>query len=265
MKSVSCFVLIYFTFFLSVNSSYSQTPTEVTIEYIAHSSFIIHAGDKSILLDPYADRVWIGYDFPKKIKTDLVLISHPHYDHDGGLFTGKKPYWFFNTTVIQNPDRYTLGPFNIRAVVGKHAKHYGAEFRQLNTIWILEVDGLTIAHLGDNQLLTDDNMKIVGEVDILLVPLDDKEHILTFSEFKKIRKALNPSLIIPMHYRIEELEPNPNTLATLGSVEELIKREKRVIEHDGHKYTVNKSSLPGKQSFLILQHSPEVPLPENSN
>src|SRR5439155_13367212 len=57
----------------------------VTIEYIAHACFrVTSPSGKQLLIDPYASRVWIGYDFPPDIHADAILISHPHYDHDGG-------------------------------------------------------------------------------------------------------------------------------------------------------------------------------------
>src|SRR6266404_2566535 len=57
----------------------------VTIEYIAHACFrLTSPAGKQVLIDPYASRVWLGYDFPPNIHTDAVLIFHPHYDHDGG-------------------------------------------------------------------------------------------------------------------------------------------------------------------------------------
>src|SRR5213593_4053569 len=37
----------------------------VKIEYIAHACFrVTSPSGKQILLDPYASRVWLGYDFP---------------------------------------------------------------------------------------------------------------------------------------------------------------------------------------------------------
>jgi len=57
----------------------------VTIEYIAHACFrVTSPSGKQVLIDPYASRVWLGYDFPPDVHADAVLISHPHYDHDGG-------------------------------------------------------------------------------------------------------------------------------------------------------------------------------------
>src|SRR5947209_8542304 len=69
-------------------------PDQVAIEYIAHACFRIHSpGGARLLIDPFASRVWIGYDFPPRLSADAVLITHPHYDHDAGVFIGRKAPW----------------------------------------------------------------------------------------------------------------------------------------------------------------------------
>src|SRR5437764_14850783 len=48
----------------------------VTIEYIAHACFrVISPAGKQVVIDPYASRVWLGYDFPPTIHADAVLFS----------------------------------------------------------------------------------------------------------------------------------------------------------------------------------------------
>jgi glyoxylase-like metal-dependent hydrolase (beta-lactamase superfamily II) len=69
---------------------------QVALESIAHACFRIHsASGARILIDPYASRGWLGYDFPRGLATDAILITHPHYDHDGDEFlfwrAGREP------------------------------------------------------------------------------------------------------------------------------------------------------------------------------
>jgi hypothetical protein len=69
------------------------SPGEVAIESIAHACFRIHAAAGSrILIDPYASRVGLGYDFPDERATDAILMTHPHFDHDGGEFGRTVPW-----------------------------------------------------------------------------------------------------------------------------------------------------------------------------
>ena len=44
-----------------------------TIEYIAHACFVIEAeGGERLLVDPFASKVWLGYDFPELPPVDAV-------------------------------------------------------------------------------------------------------------------------------------------------------------------------------------------------
>ena len=110
-------------------------PGEVAIESIAHACFRIHsAGGSRILIDPYASRVWLGYDFPEELATDAILITHPHFDHDGGEFIGRKVPWTPEVRVLRDPETYTVDEFHITGIRGKHADPWGKEFGQKNTI-----------------------------------------------------------------------------------------------------------------------------------
>src|SRR5216117_207002 len=76
----------------------------VTIEYIAHACFrVTSPSGKQVLIDPYASRVWLGYDFPSNVHADAILISHPHYDHDGGEAMGRPVPWPRNSLVLRTP------------------------------------------------------------------------------------------------------------------------------------------------------------------
>src|SRR5256885_1650878 len=90
--------------------SASKTVPTVVIEYIAHACFrITSPTGKQVLIDPYASRVWLGYDFPPGINADAVLISHPHYDHDGGEAMHRPVPWPPNTLVLRQPGTNQIG------------------------------------------------------------------------------------------------------------------------------------------------------------
>src|SRR5262245_47413038 len=78
----------------TVSSQAEGSPSNanaVRIEFIAHACFrVTSPAGKQVLIDPYASRIWLGYDFPSNLTADAVLISHPHYDHDFGERGGRK-------------------------------------------------------------------------------------------------------------------------------------------------------------------------------
>src|SRR5437867_2626365 len=132
-------------------SSYGHAQDSVTLEYIAHACFrVTSPSGKQLLIDPYASRVWLGYDFPPNLRADAVLISHPHYDHDGGEAMHRPVPWPPKTLVLRQPGTNQIGDIRVIGYAGKHADPWGKEFGQSNTIWLIEVAGLRIVHLGDN-------------------------------------------------------------------------------------------------------------------
>ncbi len=221
----------------------------VTIEYIAHACFrLTSPSGKQILLDPYASRVWLGYDFPPGLHADAILISHPHYDHDGGEAMGRKVPWPQTTLVLRHPGT------NQR----KHADPWGKEFGQSNTVWLLEVGGLRIVHLGDNGPLGDDTIRQIGRVDVLMMPIDSQFHILKADEIAAIRRELSPSVLIPMHYRHDDLESVPGSPEALGGIEGWAKGKVNVRYLDTYTNRFSVDTLPRKPEVIIFKHSPLV-------
>jgi L-ascorbate metabolism protein UlaG (beta-lactamase superfamily) len=232
----------------------------VTIEYIAHSCFRIHtAGGTRLLIDPFASRVWLGYDFPRRLAADAVLITHPHYDHDADVFIGHQPPpWTPDVRVLRDPGTYKVSDVTITGIRGKHADPWGKEFGQTNTIWLLEADGLRIAHLGDNGPLTEANLRELGRVDILLIPIDAKYHILKDTEIQAIRKALRPRILIPMHYRLPDLEPSGDTPDGLGEIGPWLTGQMNAVQLESNTATFTADSLLPSQVVVVFPHSPKV-------
>ena len=233
---------------------------QVAIEYIAHSCFRIHsASGARLLIDPYASRVWLGYDFPRRLAADAVLITHPHYDHDADVLIGHQPPpWTPGVRVLRDPGAYKVSGVTISGIRGKHADPWGKEFGQTNTIWLLEVDGLRIAHLGDNGPLSEASLQELGRVDILMMPIDAKQHILKEAEIQTIRKALRPRILIPMHYRLPDLEPSADTPQGLGDIAPWLAGQANVVQLESNLATFAAGSLLPSQVVVVFPHSPQV-------
>ena len=119
----------------------SAIQATLSIEYIAHASFLIESpGGARVLVDPFASRVWIGYDFPEGLHPDAVVITHPHYDHDAGRFRGS-PFPWPEARVFDAPGEFLVDDVRLIGLRGKHADPYGEEFGQRNTICVIETAG----------------------------------------------------------------------------------------------------------------------------
>ncbi len=234
-----------------------------SIEYLAHAAFrITSAGGTTVLVDPYASRTWIGYDYPSGVESDAVLISHPHYDHDAGIYRGGEPPWRASMPVLREPGTYEIGDIRVTGVEGKHADPYGKEFGQINTIWLIEVGGLRIAHTGDNGPIDDRIASELGTVDILMAPIDAQFHIISQETIDDYRRRLQPQVLIPMHYRLDDLESNPEDPGDLGNVDDWAAAQPNVRRVGGHVATIEPATLPSAPGILIFEHSPAVLPPQ---
>lgn len=251
-------VLILFTFGMVETTRAQVDSSKVDIEYIAHASFRITYKNSILLLDPYADKIWLGYDFPKGITADAIFSTHPHYDHDGGQFRGYTPYWKDKIPFHKDPGNYTIGDFKITGVKGKHCDPYGKEFDQKNTIWKITVGGLTIAHLGDNGPMTAQNYTDLGSVDILLVAIDSHYHILKKDELEIVLKTLDPKVIVPMHYRIPELEADADKPKNLGEIEPWLVDKENVLRLDGNTHSFHQDLFEQNTQIMVFKHDASI-------
>lgn len=234
------------------------TSDEVLIEYIAHASFLLTYKDHTLLLDPFADTTWISYFFPRDIKADAIFSTHPHYDHDGGIFRDLKPYWQGTMPFYQDPGEYTVGEFKMTGIKGRHCDPYGKEFDQKNTIFLYDVAGIRFCHWGDNGTINDTIAPYLKNIDVLMLPIDDTYHILKADEVTAIIDYIKPRVIIPMHYKITDLEPAPDRPKNLGPVDAYIAARDNVTKLDGNTFALSKEGLPDNEEYLLFKHSPKV-------
>ncbi|MEO1080978.1 MAG: MBL fold metallo-hydrolase [Pseudomonadota bacterium] len=263
MKYLLIFALLW-TVSGSAQDSKSAPEERVTLEYIAHAAFrLIGPQGTSLLVDPYQSRWWLGYDFPPGLPaSDAVLLSHPHPDHDAGYARGETPPWSEGTRIIKDPGSHTVGAFSIRGIRGRHAEPYGEEFGRINTLWLIEIAGLRIVHIGDNEPLNDTVAAEIGDVDVLMLPVDDEEHILSFEEVERYRRRLQPLVVVPMHYRHDDLETDPDRPNDLGPIDGWFERQPDGRKLGTHTVSLSRSALAELPGVWVLDHSPLVTRPQ---
>jgi len=216
-----------------------------TLEYIAHASFVVESPTGvRVVIDPFNSDRWLGLAYPVSVAADAVLVSHPHYDHDASY------YFPSGTPVFRNPGRFSIGDVRVEGHQGRHADPYGRDFEQVNTIWVVETGGVRLAHFGDNGPPSAATLAALGRIDVLLVPDDAQEHILSRAAVAAVRAALSPRLTIPMHYRHGGYRDLPSSLGPVA----LVGAEPAT----SHRLLLDGQALARSGRAVVLRPSPEV-------
>lgn len=170
-----------------------------TLQWLGHAAFMLNTGSETILMDPFGEG--LGYPVPA-VAADIVTISHEHFDHNHVQAARGKPQ------ILRGIDpksgswqtvKYTGKNVTIRTVPVWHDNRAG-ELRGRNTVFVFQVRGVTLVHLGDlGHVLTDEQVRAIGPVDILMIPVGGY-YTIGPEEAVRVTEALKPRVVIPMHY-----------------------------------------------------------------
>lgn len=153
-------------------------------------------GQVSITIDPFNKD--IGLKVPK-LPGDIVLITHDHPDHNNVKAISETPF------IIDGPGEYDIQEVFVQGIPAFHDDSSGKE-RGINTIYVIEMEGIKICHLGDlgQKELTTEQLDKIGAIDILMIPVGGT-YTIDAVEAVKIIAQISPSITIPMHYKIPGL------------------------------------------------------------
>jgi L-ascorbate metabolism protein UlaG (beta-lactamase superfamily) len=237
---------------------------EVKIAWWGQSMFeIVTSKGTRIITDPQ----YLEAYKPREMTADVVLMSHFHNDHtrtdciknikDAKQFNALKKDG--TSTDWNDVDEKVGKAKEIRIQsLGTYHDAMGGTQRGKNGVWIIDVDGLRIVHLGDlGHTLTTRQLKKLGKVDILMIPVGGV-YTLNGIDAQKVVKQINPTrAVIPMHYGTvvyDDLLPLKYFLDEQDEDTPRMKRKPRTW------YTVDSASKrPEKVPVVILdyQGSPE--------
>jgi L-ascorbate metabolism protein UlaG (beta-lactamase superfamily) len=171
------------------------------IRWLGHSAFVLTSDSGTKLLtDPYESGSFdgaVGYA-PITEEVQVVTSSHSHEDHF--CLTGL-PDGF---ECITKPGDHQAAGLSISGIKTYHDTTGGKE-RGRNIIFVIEMDGIRICHLGDlGHELTQEQIGAIGKVDVLLVPVGGF-YTIGPKEALSAVKALKPAITIPMHFKTDSL------------------------------------------------------------
>lgn len=200
------------------------------------SCFRIRGSQAIIITDPFPPG--LGYTLGKQT-ADIVTVSHQHPSHSyvQGINGEHR--------LLRGPGEYEISGVLILGIAAYHDAVKG-QSRGKNTVYLMEIDGVAVCHLGDiGHVLSDEQVEEMGNVDILMLPVGGVSTINAAMAAEIIRK-LEPKAVLPMHYKTpktdRELEPVENFLKEMG----LGQVESRP------KFSVSKSNLPISTQVILL-------------
>ena len=208
------------------------------ITWLGHSCFRIKGKEVTVITDPCHPS--LGYSL-SKLQADIVTLSHLHPGH---CYTEAITGEF---KVINGPGEYELKGVFITGIATWHDAAKGEKMGK-NTIYVLEMDGITLCHLGDlGHLPASELIEDMGDIDVLFLPVGGVSTI-GGSTAAEIVRRLTPKVVIPMHYKTaalaKELEPVDKFLKEVGIKEQISQS----------KLSVSRSNLPTGTQVVILDY-----------
>lgn len=181
----------------------------------------------TIVIDPH-DGYSIGVKRPE-VKADLVLVTHDHFDHNAvSVVSGDK------TRVVKSfRGEMVVDNIKVTGLLTYHDKLKGRARRE-NTVYIVEVDGKRVAHLGDlGEIPGSSVISALKGVDLLAIPVGGTFTIEPGEAWRLIEEV-KPVNILPIHYWIT------GVTLPLKPLSEFLKHVKdyRIVELDTNKFTL---------------------------
>jgi L-ascorbate metabolism protein UlaG (beta-lactamase superfamily) len=185
------------------------------ITWYGYSCFrLTERGMATVVTDPYDHRE-VGLE-PLKLRADIVTVSQNSPVNN--FVTGVKGDVFR----IPGPGEYEIGGVFITGVqTNIGGKRSATDL--LNTLFVIDYNGLTVAHLGNlKRVPNQSEVEALGPVHIALVPVGGGES-LNAAKAAEVISLLEPKLVIPMQYAIPgvkmKLDPISKFLKEMGLAE----------------------------------------------
>jgi len=182
----------------------------------------------------------LGYSLGKP-NAHIVTVSHQHPGHAYVQGIGGEP------RQVTGPGEYEISGVLIIGIATFHDAEGGGK-RGRNTVYLIEVDEVSVCHLGDlGHVLTAEQVEEIDNVDVLLLPVGGVSTINAPMAAEIVRQ-LEPKVVIPMHYKTQalnwELEPVDRFLKEIG-VKQATSQPK---------LSLTKPSLPDSTQVFLLDY-----------
>jgi L-ascorbate metabolism protein UlaG (beta-lactamase superfamily) len=216
---------------------------EVAITYAGHSTYYIDTpGGVRIATD------WNGAYRMGRLP-DVVTMNRAHSTHYTLFPDPRIPHVLHGWGENGEPAKISekIGDVLIRNVTTDIRRFWGDNsgtdmIKDGNSIFIFEVAGLCIGHLGHLHVKLDDShFAAIGRLDILMVPIDGT-YTMSLDGISEITRRLRASVVLPMH-RFET--PLEDFMQRIGKDFAIDQRSERTLH-------ISREALPTTPTVIIL-------------
>jgi len=206
------------------------------ITWLGQSAFKIQdkigSDGVTVITDPYGKET--GLKMPN-LEADIVTMSHGN----------NKEVLRGNPFLIDCAGEYDTKGVMVEGIDSFHGEEKAGIYDS-NVIYRIDIDDMTIVHLGDlDRVLEDNQLEKLAGTDILLIPVGGKT-TLDAKKAIEVISQIEPRIVIPMHYKTEGLMGEE-----LDPVEKFVK-ELGVQPSYEEKLKISKKDLPQEDMELVI-------------
>ena len=173
---------------------------EVAITYAGHSTYYIDTPGGVRIATDYSGAYTTGR------LPDVVTMNRAHCTHYTLFPDPRIPHVLHGWGDDGGPAKIAqrIGDVFIRNVTTDIRRYFGDDssgemIKDGNSIFIFEVAGLCIGHLGHlHHKLDDSHFAAIGRLDIVMVPIDGT-YTMSLDGISEITRRLRASVVLPMH------------------------------------------------------------------
>ena len=157
--------------------------------WLGHASFRLHSQGMVVVTDPFPESLGLRMD-PRP--ASIVTVSSTHPNHSAVEIASGEPL------IFRAPGEYEFNHVIVRGVMTPLPS--GAPHEQRNVAFTIEMDGVSVCHLGDITMpLTTRQLEELKPVDVALVPAGG-HCTLSLDQTLQTIQDLDPKVVVPMHF-----------------------------------------------------------------
>jgi L-ascorbate metabolism protein UlaG (beta-lactamase superfamily) len=221
---------------------YNPAASEGRVEIIWYGMSCFRLAERglaTVVTDPFDASV--GLAVPK-LRADVITVSHDAPGHNNlGAVKGER-------RVVQGAGEFEIGGVFITGIPMNKPDAKG-NGKALNTLYVFDYEGLTVAHLGDLAYVpSQSQIEDLGAVHIALVPVGGGG-ALNPSEAVEVVSLIEPNIVVPMHYKTGK------ETAKLGPVSRFLSEMGSGQAEPVESLKITKSQLSEETQVVLLERS----------